>query len=210
MAPINRLSRDASVTSIEEKKEFILANEFTLANRLAYKILHKHPLSIWMIVIPIVFVYYFYALNRYKASKKDFVSNFIRSRENILDKAVGFTEDGQKPDYEALAEKENIPDFANGAYKEWARALFEHFQKLLHTDGDSYADLVRGKYENRGQYLKVLDHLNKVESKFYKALRKDLQDSVEDAGGIIKAMENSLGPIRREEADGIFERAPSA
>lgn len=198
------------MTSIDEKKTYILDNEFKLANRLAYKILHKPPLSIWMIVIPIVFVYYFYALNRYKASKNDFVSNFIRSRENILDKAIESDEGGQKPDYELLAENENVPDFANDAYKGWARSLFEHYQKLLNTDGDSYADLVRGKYKNSVQYIKVLDQLNKVESKFYKALRKDLQDSVENASGIIKAMEQSLGPIRREEADGIFEGTPSA
>ncbi|MCP4749776.1 MAG: hypothetical protein GY866_02695 [Proteobacteria bacterium] len=103
-----------------------------------------------------------------------------------------------------MANTENVPDGAIKAYKDWAHVLFEHFSTLLTTAGDSYGDLVRGGYENRSQYLRILDQLNKAESRFYKALRKDLKDSVENVGAVIKAMEKSLGSLRRQEANDLF------
>ena len=192
------------MASEAEKREWILENEYQLAGRLSREIIHRPELNIWMIIIPVIFVYFFFQLNRSVSAKKEFVQNFVLTRKNILNKARALSEDEEKPDFEEMAQSEKVPDCAVEAYKTWANVLFEHYQKLLNEKGDSYAELVRGRYENRDRYLLVLDRISKAENKFYKALRKDLDGSVKNAGDVIQAMEKSLPLLRYEEADGIF------
>jgi len=192
------------VTSVEQKREWILENEYQLAGKISRKIIHKPELNIWMIIIPVVFVYFFYQLNRSVSAKKEFVQNFVLTRKNILNEAYALCEKGEKPDFEEMAEYERVPDCAVEVYKEWARVLFEHYHKLLTSKGNSYVDLVHEKYENRSKYLSMLDQINRAESRFYKALRKDLDGSVKNSGDVIKEMEKSLPVLRRQEADGIF------
>jgi hypothetical protein len=192
------------VASVNDKKKIILDNEYKLANRIAREVLQKPELTLWMILIPLVFVYYFYALNRYSNAKKDFVMNFVLTRKYILDEASECLEEGAKPDFLEMGKNEKVPDNALGDYKIWASLLFEHFTRLFNTKGSSYIDLIRSRYEDRGRYLLILDQINKAEGRFYKSLRKDLSDSVANAVDVIKAMEKSLGPLRREEANEIF------
>ncbi|MBU2514400.1 NF038143 family protein [bacterium] len=192
------------VASAKDKKDYILDSEYKLANKIAAEILRKPELNIWMILIPIVFVYYFYDLNRYSSAKKDFVRNFVLTRKYILEEACAQHEEGNKPDFQEMAKNENVPDCAIEEYKHWASILFEHYSRLLNTDGESYIALIRGRYEERGRFLLIVDQINKAESRFYKALRKDLKGSVEDVATVIKKMESSLAPLRRREADVIF------
>ena len=156
------------------------------------------------------FCVFFFQLNRSVSAKKEFVQNFVLSRKNILNEACALFEDGAKPDFEEMAKYEKIPDSAVEAYKTWANVLFEHYQKLLNEEGDSYAGLIRGRYENRSRYLLILDRISKAENKFYMALRKDLDGSVKNTGDVIKAMEKSLPLLRREEADDIFSTVATA
>ena len=197
------------MASIDEKREWILENEYQLAGRISREIIHRPELNIWMIIIPVIFVYFFFQLNRSVSAKKEFVQNFVLSRKNILSEACALSEDGAKPDFEEMAKYEKVPDCAVEAYKTWANVLFEHYQMLLDEKGDSYAGLIRGRYENRDRYLLILDRISKVENEFHKALRKDLDGSVKNAGDVITAMEKSLPLLRREEADGIFSTAAS-
>ena len=190
--------------SVDEKRELILENEYKLANLIARKIIQKPELNIWMILIPIFFLYFFYQLSRNTNAKKDFVHHFVLTRKQILNEACALCEEGEKPDYQEMAENENVPDGAVKTYKSWAKLLFEHYHKLLTSEGDSYPGLIRESYENRDQYLSVLDPINREESKFYAALLKELKSSVENSGSVIKSMEESLPVLRHQEAEGIF------
>ena len=198
------MSLKEHVASLDDKRGFILENETQLAKSIARKLIYRPELSIWMIVIPVFFVYFFYQLNRSTNSRKEFVQKFVLTRKLILNEAYSASVDGEKQDFLEMAEYENVPDCANEAYQGWAKVLFEHYQKLLNEDGNSYAELVRGRYENRGPYLTILDQITKTENRFYKALRKDLNDTVKGAGDVIKAIEKSLPQLRREEADSIY------
>ena len=197
------------MASIDEKREWILENEYQLAGRISREIIHRPELNIWMIIIPVIFVYFFFQLNRSVSAKKEFVQNFVLSRKNILNEACALSEDGAKPDFEEMAKYEKVPDSAVEAYKTWANVLFEHYQMLLDEKGDSYAGLIRGRYENRDRYLLILDRISKVENEFHKALHKNWDGSVKNAGDVITAMEKSLPLLRREEADGIFSTTAS-
>jgi hypothetical protein len=190
--------------SIEQKKSVILEHETKLANLIAREVISKPQLSIWMIVIPIVFVYYFYGLNRYSSGKKDFVKHFLFSRRLILDRALAKVETGEEADFKALAIQEMVPENAIKAYKDWAVALSESYARLLESDGVTYDALVKNCYKDEGSYLLNLNQINTTESQFYKALHKDLKQSVTGAGDVIKNMADSLGHLRREEARFIF------
>ncbi len=189
---------------MDEKKEWILENEYLLAGKISRKIIPRPELNVWMIIIPVIFVYFFYQLNRSTSSKKKFVLNFVSTRQSILNEAYSTCVDGEQPNFQKMAEIEKVPNCAVESYKSWAKVLFEHYQKLLNEKGDNYAELVRMRYENIAQYMAILNQINKAENKFYKALRKDFDDSVKDAGEVIKAIEKSLPLLRREEAEGIF------
>lgn len=195
------------MTSIEEKKKQILANETKLANRIAREVLQKPELSLWMILIPIIFVYYFYSFNRYTTAKKEFVRHFLLSRQKILEEACSMAIDKREPDYPAMAKKENIPDGALDGYQEWAKVLLEHYTKLMDADGQDFKSLVKNRYENRGRYLLILDQLSKVEIRFYEALRKSIADSAGGSIEVIKTMEKCLPFLRRLEADEIFPQS---
>ena len=52
--------RDGTMPEYEEKAKMILDHEEWFAESLAIKIVEKPTLSVWMILIPIVFIYYFY------------------------------------------------------------------------------------------------------------------------------------------------------
>jgi hypothetical protein len=201
------LSLKEHVASLDDKRGFILENETQLAKYIARKLIDRPELSIWMIVIPVFFVYFFYQLNRSSSSRKEFALQFVSTRKLILNEAYSASTDGEKPDFQEMAEFENVPDDAKEAYRGWAKVLFEHYQKLLTEDGNSYAELVRGRYENRGRYLTILDQMTKTENRFYKALRKELNDTVKGSGDVISTIEKLLSPLRHEEANTVFSAA---
>ncbi len=198
------------MVSLDDKRGFILENETVLAKNIARKLIYRPELSIWMIVIPVFFVYFFYQLNRSTNSRKEFVLQFVLTRKLILNEAYSASVDGEKPDFQEMAEYENVPDSAKEAYRGWAKVLFAHYQKLLSEDGSSYAELVRGRYENRGRYLMILDQITKTENRFYKALHKELDDTVKGAGDVISTIEKFLSPLRRREANTIFSTETTA
>lgn len=192
------------MASIDDKKGFILEQEHRLASRMALEVINRPTLNIWMILIPVVFVYYFYGLHRFSTGKKEFTKHFVDTRRLILNEACSALESGKKIDFRELARHEQVPEDAVKAYVDWAKVLSDHYVKLLNTKGSDFKSLVQARYGELGSYLLILDQINKAESRFYKALRKDLKHSVSDAGEVIKKMEKSLGHLRRDEARAAF------
>lgn len=190
--------------SIENRKRVILEHETKLANLLAREIIDKPALSLWMIVIPVVFVYYFYGLNRYKKGKRDFVKHFMFSRRLVLDMAFEKANSGLAADFASLARQEKVPESALESHQKWTKSLCGYYEALLETEGDDFSGLVRNRYQEKGAYLLILNQLNNTEKQFYKSLRKNLKETVNDAGEVIKKMEQSLDHLRRDEAAFIF------
>lgn len=191
-------------TSIETNRELILGHERKLANLIAREVIDKPQLSLWMIVIPIVFVYYFYGLNRYKSERREFVKHFLYSKELILDQAVDFLENGKKPDFEELARMEHVPENALEAHKNWTKALFDHYLAMLESKGDSYTDLVKARYKNKGSYLLIVNQITSTEKQLYKALRKNLEKTDNSSRDVISKMAKSLEHLRRDEVNYMF------
>ena len=59
--------------TISEKEALILEHETRFADAVGRGVIEKPPLNIWMILIPVIFVHYFYRLNKYADGRKQFV-----------------------------------------------------------------------------------------------------------------------------------------
>lgn len=190
--------------SIDSKRTLILDHETRLANLIANDMIQRPELSLWMILIPVVFVYYFYGLNRYRKGRQEFVKHFIFSRRLILDQAIETVETGRKPDFEALILEEKVPEGAVDSYRSWAKVLCESYVDLLESQGNSYEELVRARFSDKGSYLLIQNRITTAEKQFYRSLRQQMDSSVADAADVIKKMEKSLEHLRRQEAVYIY------
>ena len=192
------------VVSIDEKREWILENEYQLAGRLSREIIHRPELNIWMIIIPVIFVYFFFQLNRSVSAKKEFVQHFVFTRKNILNEAHALSENEDKPDFEEMAKNERVPDCAVKAYENLANVLFEHYHKLLQAEGDSYEDLLISAYGQSKSLLAYIKQLGSTEKALNIALRPELEKSSKEVPDVISSIERYSEKFRESDARELF------
>lgn len=190
--------------NLEEKKGWIIAQERRLAAFVARQVIEKPELSIWMILIPIIFIYFFYQLNKVANGRKEFVHNFMITRQRALEAALEGLETGQAPDPDQLCRMSSSPEPTYGKYAAWLNVLLEHYERLLQAEGDSVEELIRSVYGTRSNYLLFLHQLHRAEKGFDAALTPHLDDSLAGVTKIIETMETQSEAYRRDEADKIF------
>ena len=194
--------RKQSMTTAGEKKELILNHEIAFAAHLARQVVQKPKLSVWMILIPIIFVFYFYQLQRYSEGRTKFIDHYLMSRRRVLDEAAALVIAGVKPDIARLAALSDVPEDARGLQGEVLTLLVEHFANLLRAEGEDFDDLVRSAYGVRTNYLLIMNRLNQAEKAVYAAVASRLEQ--EAAGMVVKTIEAASETFRREEAERIF------
>jgi hypothetical protein len=190
--------------TMAQKRDLILADEKHFAARVSAKVIDKPQLDVWMILIPIFFIFYFWQLKRYAKGRKTFAEKFLITRERALDEALRSAETGKSPDIEALVQASDIPAETRQGYRPWVALLVEHYRDLILAHGSSYPALIRSTYKTRSNYLLFLNRLNQVEREFDAALKPHLEKSTENVNGIIKLMEESVISLRRQFAETIF------
>ncbi len=201
------------MTSLDEKYDLIEEYETGFAHRLATKLIPNPQLSVWMILIPIIFVYYFYQKDRYKTGCEEFVHHYMVSRKRALDAARKAVEGGGDPDCGTLAKTAKLPESAFKVYIRFMEILVCHFQELLSRDGAEYQDLLRETYENKTNFLLFCNQLNSVERELNQVLTPAMEETQEKPqpeegeGGYNEAvdrMEQFTESLRREEAERFF------
>jgi len=185
-------------------RDVILTEEKRFAALVSAKVIEKPKLAVWMILIPVFFVFYFWQLQRYSNGRKTFAEKFLITRKRALDQAFQSLASGDGPDIEQVVGVADIPDAIRKDYRRWVALLVDHYRDLIPAHGSSYAALVRSVYKSRTNYLLFLNRLNQVEREFDAALKPHIAESTEDANGIIKLMEESAISIRRQFAEEIF------
>lgn len=195
-----------SAQSLAKKQEQILAHEEALANRLALAVLDKPTPPIWMILIPIFFVFYAWKLKQYSNGLKDFARHYLISRRRALEAAVAAEETGKQVDIGALVEAAgtNIPEQAKPLYQDWMQLLTEHYLSLLSAQGTSYVALVRNRYQDKTSYLLCNSQLSRAELVFGKALVPQIQGDMTDLLDVLERMEKALADLHRQESERIF------
>lgn len=193
-----------SSLSLSEKYELILANERQLAKNVAAEVVDRPELAMWMILIPVFFVFYFFQLKRYQNSLKDFIRHFLMTRKRVLDATYEAAELETVVDVDALVEVTDAPEETKDEYRFWVATLVEFFQKLIQAQGVTYPELVKSGLKNRTSYLLAVNKLNNVERTFHKALTPLLPDDDGDITNIVKTMEQSVEKFRKEQVKEIF------
>lgn len=190
--------------TLNEKKNMILEKERVFAQSVSAVVIDKPTLSLWMILIPVIFVHFFYRLNKYSQGRKDFVKHFILTKERALDETVAALESERKPDTNKLAQAADIPEGTSKVYRAWMKVLLDHYQDLILSDGDTYEGMVRAVYKNRTNYLLFLNSLSEVEKAFDNVLKPHLKKNTSGVNDIVNKIETCSGVLRREEAAKIF------
>lgn len=187
-----------------EKEDLIIRYEELQAQLLAGRVIFKPPLTAWYILMPLIFLYYFYRLQKYAQSRKDFVYNYMRSRRRALEEVAVALEEHRQPDIDGFREFTTVPEEALDAYMDWIRVLADHYTDLLQCDGTCCEDLIRSAYDGRGNYLLFLNRLNRSEHKLNRALIPGLEVDIPDVLETITLMETQVEQMRRAEAERIF------
>lgn len=194
-----------SIKNVDQKKQQILEHESQLANRLALMVLDKPKPPIWMIFVPIFFVFFVQKMNQYKSGLTEFVENYLRSRRHALEAAMEAEETGRPANIAGLVDKlGNIPEQAKPFFEEWMAVLVDHYRLLLTSHGNSHSLLVRTGYQSKTNYLLFCNCLNKAENAYSMALLPEMDGDNQDLHHVIKKIDACVTNLRRQDADTIF------
>jgi hypothetical protein len=197
-----------SNNQLKEKSALILEQEEKFAVTLASQVINKPQLSLWMILIPIFFVFYFNNLNKYRNGCKIFAENYIIDKKLALNEAVEAFNRGRKPDIRALSVLSNLNSKTREKQANVLAVLVEHYTILLNSKGEDTASLIRASYGTLTNYLLFLNRLNQAEREFNRALKPNMKGSYEEINDIVSRMEFLSERLRRETAESIFRSIP--
>ena len=189
---------------LEAKKSAILEHERKSAHLLADQVIYKPELSVWMILIPVVFIYYFWRLQKFSQSKREFVEQWMRQRSACVEEACRVAGGHQPTPVRQMVPEDRIPVAAVKPYTRWVDCLTQHFTDLMKSEGDSLQELVRKAYRNRGNYLLFLNQLNEHEKTLNEALLPKLKKETPGAGEVARQIEKSCRRLR-EDAELFFK-----
>lgn len=192
------------MTSLDENKAIILEYEEKFANSVSFAVIDRPKLSTWMILMPIIFIYYFYQLKKYADGRKAFSQHFMLTRKRSLEAAATSLEVGGKPDVESIVNMSNAPTPTHSDYREWLKVLLEHYRYLLRSKGDGIGGLIRSAYETKTNYLLFINQLSRVEKQFNAALKPFLEETTQDVDQIVESIERRCETLRREDAQSFF------
>ncbi len=198
------MSKTPSKDAMLDNRERILANERYFARRLAVEVIKKPELSIWMILIPIIFVFFFFRLNKVSSGRKEFVENYLITRQKALDASYEAILEHRPPDMAALCAITDVPETLRPQYENWVRILLEHYGGLLRSQGETYEELVKNHYRNRTAFNEYLKKVNDAEMRFNAALKPHVGDEVDGATSIITTIEDNSVRMRKEQARTYF------
>ena len=189
---------------MERKKRLILDHETRMARELALLVFDKPKPHLWMILLPIFFVFFAQKMKQYTKGLEDFTGNYMTSRRRALDAAFEAEGAGTPVDWNELLEGARIPDEARPLYTEWMGHLIDHYRLLLSSSGSTLAELVRAGYASKTNYLLFCNCLHKAENAFAQALLPAMQGDDGDLRHIIAKMQAAADDLGRRDADTFF------
>jgi len=189
---------------LEANRDSILDHERRLSRMVAGEVVDKPILAMWMILIPIFFVFYYFQLKRYRNGLKDFAGNFLVTRQRTIDKIYEAEVSGGAVDIDSVVAISDIPSEAMENYRIWVETLAEYYRSLITRNGFDYDDLVKAAYPRKSGYLAALDTLNRVESEFNATLAPLLPGDADSIDAVVTAMQQSVEKNRRLLATEIY------
>ncbi len=194
----------STATTYEEKRDLILAKEERFSHEVSAAVLDKPQLAIWMILIPVFFVFYFWQLKRYSEGRKDFAANFLITRKRALNSAYEAAINNTEPELEELVHATDVPEQTRDEYRNWLRLLSSHYLELLQSKGESFEELVQSVYRNKKSYSKFYQELKRVEHEFNAKLKPHIDINDSEVADIVTNIEAITARLRKLEVQKIF------
>ncbi len=194
-----------SKLSIEEKKNKIVEYEEHMARQLARLVIDKPVPPIWMILIPVFFVFYAWKMKEYSNGLKDFADHYLVSRLRALDTAYETELSGKQPDVDHLVEDTHgIPANARPLYHHWISLLIDHYRNLLRARGNCVQGLIKAHYRDKLSYMLFNNQLNKAENAFNISLLPKIEGEQQDVRYALDKMEQGITDLHRKEVEEAF------
>ena len=160
-------------TILDTKYKSILSRERSLAKAVASAVIDTPSISVWEIMIPILFLFNFL---RFKRARETFSLNFLFTKRLALDAAlemVGKGKTKEEAKFQIRAKTGNIlAADKKGIYSSKIRQrqmneielLMDHYCRMLKAEGKDYLAMVKNAYQNSGEYAAFLKELERAES----------------------------------------------
>jgi hypothetical protein len=188
---------------LTEKRDIILTQELVFANEIGTALFEKPKVSVWMIFIPILFLYFIFRVQKFRNDRMKFSTEFMAARREAMALAYDASAAKGPAGNDGVKRSAKLPETLQEPYGLWIKALSSLYLDLLSADGNDFGALVRSAYRTRAEYLDTLDRVNQLEKAFYAAL-KPLMSEVEGSEAIIASLESESWRLRRATADRIF------
>lgn len=193
------------MNALDAKKQLILEQELRFADAIARAVFEKPKVSYWMVLLPILFVFFVYRMQQYKQGRRKFKDDFMITRRRALEAAYQALVMNSAPDIESVIRQATLGQALQGPYRDWVSVQTGLYCDLLAAEGKNFDALVRTVYSNRGVFLLMLNRLSTVERAFYSALQGDeAMSRTAGAADIIATIETQSRQLRRQLAEQIF------
>jgi hypothetical protein len=198
-------------TGLDTKYKTILSQERSLAKAVASALIEIKPVTVWEVMIPILFLF---SLFHTKRAKESFVLNFLFTKKLALEAAFGMVGKGKSGEEARQQIKEKtgsvLAGDKAGLYSSKIRQkqmkemdlLIDHYGRLLKAEGRDYPAVVKSAYRTRENYAAFLKELEAAEKEVYQAATQTVKTS--SAREFASRMEDATARIRRAELDKVF------
>lgn len=190
---------------IDEKKNLILSNETEMSRQLALHVIEKPEPRVWMIFIPVFFVFYFWKLKEYENGLNSFAAQYLALRRTTLEAVYQAQVEGKKLDAVKMIDRiRDLPESARPSCEAWLKLLIVHYEQLLSARGDSFVALVRSNYKSKVSYLLICTQLNSAEISFNLELLPTTEGERMHLHEVNDKIHEGMQLLRKQEAEKIF------
>lgn len=195
--------------SLDEKYEMIYAHEEEFTYALARRVVKKPEISVWMILLPILFVHHAYRVNQYKEGVKGFAKGIMSSKLKALDKSYreissGETIEFETQDYFPDVELKTLSDKALAQKQEKVIRIMEsHFRALLNASGETMDELLKNVYRSDREYRQYFEALMEAEKRLNLYLIEKVHTD-EATAAVVREIESNCEALREEEVRYFF------
>ena len=197
------------MSEVDRIYALIWSHEEQFAHRLGQEVIDKPVVSVWMILLPVLFVHHMQKVTSYRIAVRAFAEGVLEPRQKALDKARQDVESGESRD---CGLDDFFPSFEFASDRDRSIAdrqvrvmtiLQDHYRKLLQAGRESYQELLKQVYPGREQYRRFLDRLTAAEQDLNRYLTEEVHRT-EDSRAVVQRMETSCDVLRRKELDWFF------
>jgi hypothetical protein len=197
------------IKELEARRAMIWYQEQLVAYEVAKVVIPRPKVTVWMIMLPLLFLFFLHDLKKFKAGITDFAQGFLKNKKTALDLTFNATREGIPVEAKLAqfaAESWPAPADQNelhGKQRREIACLMNHYQRLLTGSGKSYAALIKNVYPSAPKYQVFLDTLLELERGVLKAVLQSTPTDG-DAHEIAKLMQTATRQVRQRERDRIF------